>query len=61
MTDLEKTQLYRKKTQIFDLLYEKCQEDRGLLADTLDEFINSLSDEKLNELEDFIVNNYGDD
>jgi hypothetical protein len=61
MTDLEKTELYYKKTQIFELLYEKCQEDRDLLADTLDEFINSLSDEKLNELEDFIVNNYGDD
>jgi hypothetical protein len=61
MTDLEKTKLYYKKTQIFELLYEKCQEDRDFLADTIDQFINSLDNEKLNELDDFLVNNFGDD
>jgi len=60
MTDTEKTQLYYKKTQLFELLYERCQEDRDLLADTIDQYISSLSDEKLNELEDFLVNNFGD-
>ena len=60
MTDTEKTQLYYKKTQLFELLYEKCQEDRDLLADTIDQYISSLSGEKLNELEDFLVNNFGD-
>jgi len=46
---------------MFELLYEKCRQDHDLLAMIVDEYLTSLSDSKLNELEDFMVNNFGDD
>lgn len=49
------------KTQLFEFLYETCQQDNGFLADTLDNYINSLSEEELAELEDCLVNNFGED
>ena len=45
----------------FELLYEKCRQDPDLLATIIDEYLTSLSDSKLEELEDFMVNNFGDD
>ena len=49
------------KVQLFEFLYEACQQDNDFLADTLDNYINSLSEQKLAELEDFLVNNFGED
>jgi hypothetical protein len=49
------------KVQLFEFLYETCQQDNDFLANTLDNFINSLSDEELNELEDCLINNFGED
>jgi len=49
------------KVELFEFLYDKCREDRDLLANILDEYVDSLSDNKLIELEDFLVNNFGDD
>jgi len=46
---------------MFELLYEKCRQDPDLLATIIDEYLTSLSDSKLEELEDFMVNNFGDD
>ena len=46
---------------MFELLYEKCRQDPDLLATIIDEYLTSLSDSKLTELEDFMVNNFGDD
>jgi hypothetical protein len=46
---------------MFELLYEKCREDPDLLATVIDEYLTSLSDSKLEELKDFMVNNFGDD
>ena len=46
---------------MFELLYEKCRQDPDLLAMIIDEYLTSLSDSKLDELEDFMVNNFGDD
>ena len=49
------------KVELFEFLYDKCREDRDLLANTLKEYVDSLSDNKLIELEDFLINNFGDD
>lgn len=46
--------------QLFEFLYEKCQEDSDLLANILDEYVSSLNDTELAHLEDFLVNNFGD-
>lgn len=46
---------------MFEFLYEKCRQDPDLLATIIDEYLTSLSDSKLDELEDFLVNNFGDD
>ena len=57
MTDLR----YSTGTELFEFLYEKCREDPDLLATIIDEYVASLSDSKLDELEDFLTNNFGDD
>jgi len=49
------------KTQLFEFLYETCQKNNGVLADTLHNYIDSLDEVELCELEDFLVNNFGDD
>lgn len=49
-----------RKIQLFEFLYEKCREDPDLLATTVDEYINLLSDSKLDELEDLLVNNFSE-
>ena len=46
---------------MFEFLYEKCRQDPDLLATIIDEYLTSLSDSKLDELEDFLANNFGDD
>ena len=46
---------------MFELLYEKCRQDPDLLATIIDEYLTSLNDTQLNELEDFMVNNFGDE
>ena len=46
---------------LFEFLYEKCKQDPDLLATVVDEYLNGLSIEKHLELEDFLVNNFGDD
>ena len=57
MTDLR----YSTGTELFEFLYAKCSEDHDLLAMIVDEYVASLSDSKLDELEDFLMNNFGDD
>jgi hypothetical protein len=49
------------KIQLFEFLYETCQQDNGFLADTLNNYIDTLSEQELAELEDCLVNNFGDD
>ena len=56
MTDLRNS----TGTELFEFLYAKCREDSDLLAMIVDEYIVSLSDSKLIELEDFLTNNFGD-
>lgn len=49
------------RVQLFDALYEACQENTDILADVLDRYVSSLSDHECLELEDCIVNNWGED
>ena len=49
------------KVELFEFLYSKCREDYDLLAMIVDEYVTSLSDNKRIELEDFLVNNFGDE
>lgn len=57
MTDL----LYCTGDELEQFLYEKCRQDPDLLATIISEYVSSLSDNKLFELEDFLVNSFGDD
>ena len=57
MTDL----CYSTGTELEQFLYEKCRQDPDLLATIINEYVTSLSDNKLDELEDFLSNNFGDD
>ena len=42
-------------------LFELCKENDDLLNQILDEYVSSLNNDELNQLEDFLVNNFGDD
>ena len=57
MTDF----LYSTGTELEQFLYEKCRQDPDLLATIINEYVTSLSDNKLIELEDFLSNNFGDE
>jgi hypothetical protein len=48
------------KEQLFEFLYGICQEDNDFLADTLRNYLDAVSEEGLTELEDLLVNNFGD-
>ena len=49
------------RTELEFFLNEKCREDSDLLATIISEYVWTISDSKLDELEDFLVNNFGDD
>jgi hypothetical protein len=42
-------------------LFDLCKENDELLNQILDEYVSSLNTDELNQLEDFLVNNFGDD
>ena len=48
-------------TELEWFLKEKCREDADLLATIISEYVWNLSNDKLTELEDFLVNNFGED
>jgi len=49
------------RTELEFFLNEKCREDPDLLATIISEYVWNLSGDKLTELEDLIINNFGDD
>ena len=49
------------RTEMIDLLEELVSKDRDLLETIIQEYVLNMSDQKFDELEDFIVNNFGDD
>ena len=55
------TNKMKNTAELEEILYDKCREDSDLLATVISEYVMTLSDSKLDELEDFIVNNFGDD
>ena len=57
MTDIR----YSTGSELEEFLYEKCRQDPDLLATIINEYVTSLDDNKLIELEDFLSNNFGDD
>ena len=48
-------------TELQEFLYDECRQSPDLLATIINEYVSSLNDNKLLELEDFLVNNFGDD
>ena len=52
---------YQTGTELEEFLYDKCRENPDLLATIINEYVTSLSDNKLIELEDFLTNNFGDE
>lgn len=46
---------------MIDILQEKCLEDEELMFTIIDEYVSSMNVDELKTLEDFIVNNFGDD
>ena len=49
------------RTELEWFLLEKCREDPDLLATVVSEYVWTMSESKLTELEDFLSNNFGDD
>ena len=47
--------------ELHSTLFELCKENDELLEQILDEYVSSLNNDELNHLEDFLVNNFGDD
>jgi dsDNA-binding SOS-regulon protein len=48
-------------SELEEFLYDKCRQDPDLLSTIISEYVVSLSDNELTELEDFLTNNFGDD
>ena len=48
-------------TQLQEFLCDECRQSPDLLATIINDYVYSLSANKLLELEDFLVNNFGDD
>ena len=62
MISLSNPAIKMKNTaELEEFLYDKCREDSDLLATVISEYVMTLSDSKLDELQDFLVNNFGDD
>ena len=55
------TQTKDKLLELEEFLYESCRQDPDLLATIISEYILSLNDAQLTELEDFLANNFGDE
>jgi len=49
------------RTELEWFLLEKCREDPDLLATIISEYVWNMSESKLDELEDFLSNNFGED
>lgn len=49
------------RTELEFFLNEKCREDSDLLATIISEYVWNLSESKLDELQDFLSNKFGDD
>jgi hypothetical protein len=51
----------RNRSELEFFLNEKCRENPDLLSTVISEYVWNLSESKLDELEDFLSDNFGDD
>jgi hypothetical protein len=49
------------RIEMIDLLEEKIRTEPFLLQTIIQEYVLNMTEEKFTELQDFIVNNFGDD
>ena len=49
------------RTELLGFLYRECMNDSDLLSTVLDMFIRQASQSVIDELEDLLVNHFGDD
>jgi hypothetical protein len=61
MISLPNRKKMTNRTELEWFLKEKCREDSDLLETIISEYVWNLSDSKLDELEDFLSNNFGND
>lgn len=47
-------------SELQEFLYDSCRQNPDLLEHIISEYVTSLSKDKLLDLEDFLVNNFGD-
>lgn len=57
----ESIKMMTNRTELEFFLNEKCREDPDLLSTIISEYVWNLSESKLDELQDFLSNNFGDD
>jgi len=50
-----------KQMEMIDILQQECQNDSSLMNMIIEEYVLGLSESESNQLEDFLVNNFGDD
>jgi hypothetical protein len=51
----------KNTSELEEFLYDSCKQNSDLLAEVITNYVNSLSGDQLDELEDFLVNNFGED
>ena len=51
--------LMATRTEMIDLLQELVSNDQDLMQTIIEEYVLNMSESKFDELEDFIVNNFG--
>lgn len=47
--------------QLIEILQQECLKDHDLMFTVIDEYVSSMNEDELKTLEDFVVNNFGDD
>ncbi len=48
-------------SELLEFLYDSCRKDPDLLMVVLKDHLSRLDEDGLNEIEDLLVNNFGDD
>jgi len=49
------------RQEMIEILEEKCLQDVDLVNTIINEYVLNLNEDQFTELEDFLVNNFGDD
>lgn len=52
---------YCNGSELEEFLYDQCVKDSNLLEHIINQYVTSLNDNQLIELEDFLVNEFGDE